>query len=143
MENIKFESLFKKYEPPEGGIHGLNKKLEKQKIKNSLFTFPKMVFASAFATVIILTVLLYPDLMRPKNNLFIDLVNESGNPALIKYGYLTKRDEGVSIPANERSRVAVLRVKTSNKNVKFYIIESISNDTFQEKTDDPDINNSI
>lgn len=124
MENIKFENLFKNYDPPEGGIHSLQEKLENLERKDNLFSISKIAFASSIAVVILLAVLLVPGLLKPKRNLFVDLVNKSDNPAFIKYGYVKKRNEPVSIPADARSRLAVLRVETSNKNVKFYLIES-------------------
>ena len=49
----------------------------------------------------------------------MDLVNKSENPAFIKYG-----QEAVTIPDSAKSHLAALRVETSNKNVKFYLIES-------------------
>ena len=62
---------------------------------------------------------------RPRSNLFIELVKKSENPAFIKYGYLERNSEGVSIPPSARSRLKVKRVETRNDNVKFYIIEGI------------------
>jgi hypothetical protein len=124
MENIKFENLFKSYDLSEGGIQGLRDKLERLERKRSLFSIPRIAFASSIAVVILLAVLLVPGLLKPKKNLFIDLVNKSDNPAFIKYGYKKKRNEAVSIPAAARSHLAALRVETSNKNVKFYWIES-------------------
>ncbi|MGD9160570.1 MAG: hypothetical protein PVG39_19295 [Desulfobacteraceae bacterium] len=99
-------------------------KLDGVERKSNFFSIPKIAFASTFAMVILLAVLLTPGLLKPKKNLFIDLVNKSENPAFIKYGYIKKRDEAVSIPDSAKSHLAVLRVETSNKNVKFYLIES-------------------
>ena len=125
-EKINFDSIFKSYDPPEGGISGLHKKLDKLESKGSLFSLPKIAFASAFAAVIILAVLFYPGLLKPKKNLFTDLVSKSDNPVFIKYGYIKKEAEGVTIPDSEKTHLAALRVETSNKNVKFYLIESIN-----------------
>ena len=54
----------------------------------------------------------------------MDLVNKSGSPVFIKYGYKKKSMGAVTIPDSAKSHLAVLRVETSNKNVKFYLIES-------------------
>ena len=123
-EKINFDSLFKNYDPPEGGIQGLQKKIENLERKGNHFSIPKIAFVSSIAVAILFAVLLVPGLLKPKRNLFVDLVNKSENPAFIKYGYIKKRNEPVSIPASARSHLAVLRVETSNKNVKFYLIES-------------------
>lgn len=123
-EKIKLNSLFKRYDPPEGGLHGLREKLEKVERKGSFFSIPRIAFASAFAAVILIAALIFPGLLKPKKNLFVDLVNKSENPAFIKYGYIKKGHETVSIPDSAKSHLAVLRVETSNKNVKFYLIES-------------------
>ena len=116
--------MFKIYDPPEGGVQGLREKLDRLERKSNLFSVPRIAFASAFAAVILLAVLLTPGLKKPKNNLFVHLVNKSDNPALIKYGYMKKGKEAVTIPDSAKSHLAVLRVETSNKNVKFYLIES-------------------
>ncbi len=87
-EKINFDSLFKNYDPPEGGIHALREKLDKVERKGNLSSIPKIAFASTFAAVIFLAVLLIPGLLKPKRNLFVDLVNKSGNPVFIKYGYI-------------------------------------------------------
>ena len=122
-EKIDFGSLFKSYDPPGGGVNGLREKLDRLERKSNFFSLPKIAFASSFAVVILLAVLLDPGLLKPKKNLFIDLVNKSENPAFIKYGYRKKSGEAVTIPDSAKSRLAVLRIETSNKNVKFYLIE--------------------
>ena len=124
MENIKFESLFEKHDPPGGGLQGLREKLEGFESKRPFFTIPRITLASAFAAVILLAVFLTPDLIKQKRNLFIDLVNRSDNPAFIKYGYKKMAGEAVSIPENAKSNLVALRVETSDKNVKFYLIQS-------------------
>ena len=124
MDSTKFYSLFKSYDPPEGGIHGLRKKLDDAERKNRFFSISKITLASAFAAVILTAALITPGLFKPKGNLFVDLVNKSENPVFIKYGYIKKGGETVSIPYSAKSRLAALRIETSNKNVKFYLIES-------------------
>ena len=124
MERTNFDSLFKSYDPPGGGIQGLRKKLDNLERKGNFLSIPKIAVVSTFAVVILLAVLLVPGLLKPKRNLFVDLVNKSGNPVFIKYGYIKKGNEAVTIPADARSHLAALRIETSNKNVKFYLIES-------------------
>ena len=123
-KKIYFESLFKSYDPPEDGIQGLRKKLDDTERKGYFISIPQIAFASACVAVILTAVLITPALFKPKSNLFIDLVNKSENPVFIKYGYIKKKDEAVTIPDSAKSHLAVLRVETSNKNVKFYLIES-------------------
>ena len=118
-KKMNFDSLFKSYDPPEGGVNGLREKLERLERKSGFFSIPKIAFASSFAAVILLAVLITPGLLKPKKNLFLDLVNKSENPAFIKYGYIKKREEAITIPNSAKSHLAVLRVETSNKNVKF------------------------
>jgi hypothetical protein len=126
-DNFKFNSFFKFYDPPEGGVQGLGEKLDRLELNRSFFSLPKIILATAFTVVILVAVVLSLSLIKPKSNLFIELVNKTENPAFIKYGYLKRSSKAVSIPANARSHLAVTRVKTSNKNVKFYIVENISN----------------
>lgn len=126
-DNFKFNSFLKIYNPPEGGVQGLIEKLDRLEIKKSSFSLSRIALATGVAVVILVALVLAPRLIKPKNNLFIELVNKTENPAFIKYGYLKRSNEDVSIPANARSHLAVMRVKTSNKNVKFYIVENISN----------------
>jgi hypothetical protein len=123
-EKIKFDFFLKSYNPPEGGVQRLREKLDKEERKGDLFSIPKIVFASSVAMIIILAVLLTPTLFKPKKDLFVDLVNKSNNPVFIKYGYIKKRGEAVSILGSAKSHLAVLCVETPNKNVKFYLIES-------------------
>ena len=123
-EKINYDSLFKNYDPPKGGVNGLREKLDRLERKSNLFTVPRIAFASTFAVVILLAVVLTPGLLKPKSNLFVDLVNKSENPVFIKYGYIKKREEAVTIPDSAKSHMAALRVETSNKNVIFYLIES-------------------
>jgi hypothetical protein len=122
MENIEFESLFEKYDPPQGGFQGFQEKLERSERKKPFFTAPRVTLASAFVAVVLLAVFFTPDLIKPKRNLFIDLVNASDNPVFIKYGYKKPTGESVSIPDTAKSHMAALRVETSDKNVKFYLI---------------------
>ena len=126
-DNIRFKRLFKSYDPPEGGVQGLRKKLDRLEAKKPFFYPPKIALVTTFAVVVLVSVALIPKLMkpRPRSNLFIELVKKSENPAFIKYGYLERSGEAVSIPASARSRLTVKRVETSNKNVRFYLVESI------------------
>ena len=123
MEKTNFESLFEQYDPPEGGFQSFQEKLERSENKKSFFTVPRITLASAFVAAILLAVFLTPNLIKPKRNLFVDLINESDNPVFIKYGYKKLAGEAVSIPKNAKSHLAALRVDTSDKNVKFYLIE--------------------
>jgi hypothetical protein len=124
-EYIRFKSLFKSYDPPEGGVQGLREKLDRHDMKKSFFTPPKIALVTTFVVVVMVAVALTPMLIKPRSNLFLELVNKSENPAFLKYGYLKRSGEAVSIPAKARSRLAVMRVKTLDKNVKFYLIEII------------------
>ena len=126
-DNIRFKSLFKSYDPPEGGVQGLREKLDRVEIKKPIFSPPKIALVTTFAVAVLVTVALIPRLMQPRlrSNLFIELVNKTENPAFIKYGYKKRSGEAVSIPASARSHLAVKRIETANKNVKFYLIESI------------------
>lgn len=123
MENIRFENLFEKYDPPAGGIQGLREKLGKPEGKAPFLSIPKVAFASAVIVAIFIAVFLAPDLLKQKRNLFIDLVNESDNPVFIKYGYKKSTGESVSIPESAKSHLAALRIESSNKNIQFYLIE--------------------
>ena len=118
-ENIRFKNLFKSYDPPEGGVQGLREKLDRLETKKPFFSPARIALVMSFALV--------PKLMKPKprSNLFIELAKESENPAFIKYGYLERSEEAVSIPPSARSHLTIKRVNTSDKNVKFYLVESI------------------
>ena len=124
-DNIRFKSLFKSYDTPEGGVQGLREKLDRHDMKKSFFTPPKIALVTTFAVALLVMITLVPRLTKPKSNLFIELVKKSENPVFIKYGYLERSEEAVSIPASAGSRLTVKRVRTSNENVKFYLIESI------------------
>jgi hypothetical protein len=123
-DNIKFKSLFKSYGPPGGGLQGLREKLDRLETKKPYFSASKIALVTTFAVALLVAVALIPGLIKPRNNLFIELVKKSENPAFIKYGYLERSGEGVSIPASERSHLTIKRIKTSDKNIKFYLIES-------------------
>lgn len=127
-DNIKFKNLFKSYDPPEGGIQVLREKLDRHEMKKPFFSPPKIVLVTTFAVALMFTAVLVPRSMKPKprNDLFMELVKKSENPAFMKYGYLEKSGEGVSIPASARSYLTVKRVNTSDKNVKFYLVENIN-----------------
>ena len=127
-ENIRFKSLFESYDPPEGGVQGLREKLDRLETKKPFFSPARIALVMSFALVLLVAVALVPKLMKPKprSNLFIELAKESENPAFIKYGYLKRSEEGVSIPASARSHLTIKRINTSDKNVKFYLVESIN-----------------
>lgn len=122
---MRFKTLFKSYDPPKEGVQGLKEKLNRLETKKPFFTPPKIALVTTFAVALLVSVVLVPRLMKPRSNLFIELVKKSENPAFIKYGYLERSEEAVSIPASARSRLTVKRVETSNKDVKFYIVERI------------------
>ena len=129
MDNdIKFKSLFESYDPPEGGIQGLREKLDGLEVKKPLFSPPKIALVTTFAVLVLVAVTVTPRLMKPRqrSNLFIELVKKSENPAFIKYGYKKRSGEAVSIPASARSHLTIKRIETHNKNVKFYLLESIN-----------------
>lgn len=124
MENIEFENLFIKYDPPAGGIQGLQVKLENLERKGPFLSIPKIAFAAAFIAAAFFALFFSLELQKPKRNLFVDLVNKSDNPVFIKYGYKKSAGEAVSIPENAKSHLAALHIETSDKNVKFYLIQS-------------------
>ena len=125
--NIRIKSLFKSYDPPEVGIQGLREKLDRLEMKKQLFSPPRIALVTTFAVIVQVAVVFIPGLIkpRPRSNLFIELVKKSENPAFIKYGYLERSEEAVSIPASAKSHLKVKRVKTTNKNVRFYLLESV------------------
>ncbi|MFC1495170.1 hypothetical protein ACFL6W_07815 [Thermodesulfobacteriota bacterium] len=122
---IKFENFFSSIDPPKGGVHGLREKMDKLEGKNCFFSFPKIALATTIAVAVLAAIVIIPGLLKPESNLFMELVKKSENPSFIKYGYLKRSSEAVSIPAKARSHLAVMRVKTENENIKFYIIESL------------------
>lgn len=124
-DNTRLKSLFKSYDPPEGGVQGLREMLGRHEMKKPFFSPPKIALVTTFAILILVAVVVTPRLIKPRSNLFLELVNKTENPAFIKYGYIKRSGEAVSIPASARQHLAVKRVETLNKNVKFYLIESI------------------
>jgi len=126
-DNTEFKSLFKNYDPPKGGIQGLREKLDRLEMKRPFLSPPKIALLTTFAVVVLVSVALIPRLMKPtpSSNLFMELVMKSENPAFIKYGYLERSEEAVSVPASAKAHLKAKRVETSNENVKFYLIESI------------------
>ena len=124
-DNMRYKNLFESFNPPEGGVQGLREKLDRLETKKPFFSPTKIALMTAFAVALLVTAVLVPRMMKPRNNLFIELAKKSENPAFIKYGYIERNDEAVSIPASARSRLKVKRVKTSDQNVKFYIVEII------------------
>jgi hypothetical protein len=124
-DNTIFKSCFKSYDPPEGGLHGLREKLDRLEAKKPFFSPPKIALTTTITVALLVAVVVVPRIMKPKSNLFIELAKKSENPAFIKYGYLERSGEAVSIPASARSHLKVKRVETSNKNVKFYMVEAI------------------
>jgi len=125
-ENIRFKSLFKSYDPPEGGVQGLREKLDRLETKKPFFSSLKIALVTTLAVALLVAVGFIPGLIKPRNNLFMELVKKSENPAFIKYGYLERSEEAVSIPASARSHLTIKRVNTSDKNVKFYLVENIN-----------------
>ena len=124
-DHIRFKNLFKTYDPPEGGVQRLREKLDSLETKKPFFSPPKIALVTTFAVALLATAVLVPRLIKPRSNLFLELVKKSENPAFIKYGYLERSGEAVSVPASARSHLTVKRVETSNQDVKFYLIESI------------------
>ena len=124
-DNIRFENLFETYDPPEGGVQGLREKLDSLETKKPFFSLPRIALVTSFAIAILVAVALIPGLMKPRSNLFLELVKKSENPAFIKYRYLERNEEAVSVPPSAKSYLTVKRVETSNENVKFYLVESI------------------
>ena len=127
-DNIRFENFFESYDPPEGGVQGLREKLDRLETKNPFFSPPRIALVTSFAVVLLVAVALIPGLMKPtpRSNLFTELIKKSENPVFIKYGYLERSEEAVSIPASARSHLTIKRVNTSDKNVKFYLVENIN-----------------
>lgn len=132
MNDIKFETLFDNITPPERGIQGLREKLENFEKKKGLFSTPIFKLASAFAIVALLVLGISPLFIKPENKTFIDLATESGHPIFKKYNKRLENNEPVSIPAGLRTQIAVMRIETDNKNVKFYLIENIAGETLEE-----------
>ena len=129
MDDItRLKNLFQSYDPPEGGVQGLREKLNRFETKKPFFSNPRMALVTTFIIVALFSVVLIPKLIkpRPRSNLFMELVKKSENPAFIKYGYLERNEEAVSIPPSARSHLTIKRIKTSDKNVKFYLVESIN-----------------
>jgi hypothetical protein len=129
MDDItRLKNLFQSYDPPEGGVQGLREKLNRFETKKPFFSPPRIALVTSFAVILLVASALVPKLIkpRPRSNLFMELVKKSENPAFIKYGYLERNEEAVSIPAGARSHLTVKRVNTSDKNVKFYLVESIN-----------------
>lgn len=125
-DNAEFKNLFESYDPPKGGIQGLREKLDRLETKKPFLSPPKIALVTTFAVVVLVAVALIPRLMKPtpSSNLFMELVMKSENPAFIKYGYLERSEEAVSVPPSARSHLTLKRVETSNENVKFYLVES-------------------
>lgn len=138
MNDIKFENLFNNIAPPEGGVQVLKEKLKKLERKRGFFSTPKLKLVSAFAMVVLIALGISPLFLKPEKNLFTDLVSKSDNQIFIKYGYQNNNNEAVSIPAGSRSQIATMRIETVNKNVKFYLIESITNENLEEIPEESD-----
>ena len=126
-DSIRYKNLFESYDPPEGGFQGLREKLNGLETKKPFFSPPRMALVTTFAVVLLATVIFVPRMIKPwqRSNLFVELAKRSENPVFIKYGYLEKSEEAVSIPASAKSRLTVTHVETSNENVKFYLLEKI------------------
>lgn len=123
-DKIEFDDLFKSYAPSQDGLERLCKKLDDSKRKKDLFSLPGLSIASVSVIAIMFTVIFTGNPPEPEDNLFLNLVRNSENPVFIKYGYLEKNNEPVSIPEKSRSRLAAMRLETLDKNVKFYLLES-------------------
>lgn len=138
MNDIKFETLFDNITPPERGIQGLREKLENLEKKKDLFSAPIFKLASAFAIAALLVLGISPLFIKPENKTFIDLATESGHPVFNKYNKRLETDEPVSVPAGLRTQIAVMRIETDNKKIKFYLIENIAGETSEEIEMDSD-----
>ena len=128
MNDINFENLFDNITPPEGGVKGLREKLDRLERKRGYFSTPAFKLVSAFAILAVIAVGVSPLFNKPGEKIFFELAIQSGNPVFDNYDNQQNNNEVVSIPIRSRSKMAVMPVETGNKNVKFYLIESIAGD---------------
>jgi hypothetical protein len=125
-KNIRFDNMFKDYDPPDGGLHGLTQKLYREDIQSRMSYIPKLLVASTLCAVLFFAFIISPRIFKQERDMFLELVEKTNNPVFIKYGYLKKGDEGVLIFADSGARIPAVTVETSDKNVKFYKLKNIN-----------------
>lgn len=124
--NIGWKQVFEELPPPPGGIEALRSRLNEASAgeirPRRLFRKVKWTFAAAAACAVI--GLIFPgSLLLGVGSAGHQLklrVTAEGNPALVRLGLGAPPTEAVSVPPNQRHRIAVERVSVDNPNVLFY-----------------------
>jgi hypothetical protein len=135
---VEFKDLFKKYEPPPGGLEALRIKLagrEKVRRKKSIFLRPAYwAFASAAVVIVLIAVIFFiqifiqsllPGKPWAEKDSFSRLVAQSDDPSLIRYGLVKVPEEAVTVPKKSQTQLAVLQVPVESEDVIFYWVSSL------------------
>jgi hypothetical protein len=122
-KNIRFKDIFKGYDPPDGGMHGLNQRLDREDTKDRISYIPKLLGASTLCAVLFFVFIISPRIFKQERDMFLELVQKTNNPIFIKNGYFKNLDKGVFILADSGARTEAVPVETKDKNIKFYIID--------------------
>lgn len=133
---MEFKDLFKKYEPPPGGLETLRVRLERK--KKSILLKPAIWASASFTVVLLLITILiiqstFPRIPRGEEDSFSRLVAQSNDPSLVRYGLVKAPVESVTIPEKDRSQLAALRVPIESEDVIFYWVSSLPSDQEPEE----------
>lgn len=143
---MEFKNLFKKYEPPPGGLEALRIKLADEEIerrRKSIFMRPVYwAYAGTAVLILLVTVILLMQFYLPGESWegkdsFTRLVAQSDDPSLIRYGLAQVPQEPVTVPKKSQAQLAVLQVPVESEEVIFYWVSSLpSGEEMDEETDE-------
>ncbi len=140
---MEFKDLFKKYEPPPGGLEALRTKLEdreKEEEKKSIFLRPAcwaitgVALALLFIAALLIAQLILPSGPWKEKDFFSRLAAQSDDPSLVRYGLVKAPEEAVTVPKKDQTQLAVLRIPVESEDVIFYWVSSLPSDQeFEEE----------
>ncbi len=128
---IEWNDVFEELSPPPGGLETLQRRLNDIAVSNARSYRRtrrlKWAFAACTACLVIwLGFLGYlPTRQRSRGHGVTLAAVAVGNPALVRLGLVVPTSDAVSVPPDQRHRMAVERVLVDNPNVIYYRVAEL------------------
>ena len=124
---MNFEDLFKRYDPPPGGLERLRRRMAEEEGRSAGFELWRFARTASVVVTIALVCVVLPYLAFWDNggeDPFTELLKASRDPSLVRYGLAEPPRAELSIPADQKTRLAALKVPVDSEDVIFYWIAS-------------------
>jgi len=126
--------IFKELTPPPGGLEDFRVRLEKESAHARMRLH--FIIPVAASVVFCLTLLIFirshdPAADRNDFNRALSQLEAENNPAMIRLGLVDPPREPITVPVDQRSRMAVQRVTVTDHDVIYYRLDVL--DTMDEE----------